>query len=218
MTREEFLNFDMSVFDKDEYKNEKKYLSAITYYYIKSILSARGKMYTSGNKKGETDVLNNVYYNWMIDENCLISDLESTSICGYIVPEHTKENQFISMYEKSCKKFLLAYLENYKTLDPTNANNNYQLANLCNKAIARILIKNNREEPTIDEVCKAGFIDFRISTGYTMDENDNFIKGLKADDYEEAFRSYILSLNSMVGNINVPQTTAHKSTSGFDRK
>ncbi len=218
MTREEFLNFDMSVFDKDEYKNEKKYLSAITYYYIKSILSARGKMYTSGDKKGETDVLNNVYYNWMIDEYTPISDLEPASICGYIVPEHTKENEFISMYEKSCKTFLLAYLENYKTLDPTNISNKYQLANLCNKAIARILLKNNREEPTIEEICKAGFIDFRISTGYTMDENNKFIKDLKADDYEDAFKSYILSLNSMVGNINVPQKTAHRPNSNFDRK
>ena len=218
MTREEFLNFDMSVFDNEEYKNEKKYLSAITYYYIKSILSARGKMYTSGDKKGETDVLNNVYYNWMIDEDAPISDLEPASICGYIIPEHTKENEFISMYEKSCKKFLLSYLENYKTLDPTNINNNYQLANLCNKAIAKILLKNNREEPSIEEISQAGFIDFRISTCYTMDDKEKFIKDLKVDDHKDSYTSYILSLNSLVSNINTPNHTQNKSKNNFDRK
>ncbi len=194
MTREEFLNFDMSIFEKEEYKNEKKYLSAITTFLFIAMEDKK-------NKHKRKISSPNACLSWFDEKIGIpLSKKVGSDIRGERIESHKKANEFIAMYEESCKKYLRAYDSQYaKICEPNDSK--FYTANLTSKLANALFNKRNNGTINRDELLSAGYVDFRLAFEYSLDKNGNFIENKYEEHMIDLYMSLEKSLNSLISNV-----------------
>ena len=206
MTNQEFLDFDTSIFYQEGYENELKYMGNLTAYVVAAISDTRDR-YDDAEKNNRPAVRPNVWRTWFKYGNTIRKFLNADKV-GSVVPEHTKENEFLARYEEICKRFLLAYDAQYKEFAENK--DEYYTVHLCkSKLLGDLYPKTNEEKKiSIEQIVDAGFVDLRLPFCYSLDENGKIQKNEYTDGMADLHDKFDASLVATIANIEKKSPTA----------
>ena len=208
MTNEEFLDFDVNLFNQEGYENERTYMGAITAYFVACVNE------TSNNyeyaKLHNKAVQPNKWSGWYKYDKTL-RDLISPARAGVINPAHKKANEFLKRYEQLCKRYLSAYDKQYADIaDSVATKEKYYTANICDKLTSSIYRKTQEEAIDIDQIIQAGFVDLRLPFCFSLDEKGKFVQNEYSDEMEAQYDSLDQTLTQLVCGIGEPIATDSK--------
>ena len=164
---EDFLDFKMSEFDSDEYINEKQYLKVITGLFAHAVNASSTHEYP------------NPQAYWFLNDKITLRDLYNENAVGSIIPSHSKHNAFLEIYENECKKFLKAYYTMQSNLyleKKTLKTDNYFTLKLVDLFLHDLTKKAGKYNLGVPEVMKAGYVDLRVITEFSLDQDNKIVK------------------------------------------